>query len=121
MRRALAVLNALGDHAGEYAPLIVRAAGEKGKAVRAQALYSALALVFAGGAAISLWTIGLALAWDTPWRMAYLVSATALFAILAAVCAGIGRQRGRPGPVTRTLRDEFDKDLRILQQWKQTP
>lgn len=121
MRRALAVLNALGDHAGEYAPLIVRAAGEKGKAVRGQVLYAALALAFAIVTTISVWTIGLVMAWNTPWRMAYLVSAAALFAILAAICAWIGRQRGRPGPGTRTLRDEFDKDLRILQQWKQTP
>jgi uncharacterized membrane protein YqjE len=120
MRRALAVLNALGDHAGEYAPLIVGAAGEKGKAVRDQVLFAALALVFATSSTVSLWTIGLVLAWNTPWRLTYLVATAALFATLAIVCAHIGNQRGQPGPVSRTLRDEFNKDMRMFQQWKRT-
>jgi uncharacterized membrane protein YqjE len=104
---------------GLYAPLIVDAAGETGRAIRHRLLYAAMALAFAAAAVISLWVLGLALSWNTPWRIEYLIATTAGFAIIAFICARLGINRGRAGPSTRTLKTEIDNDLRMLQQWRE--
>lgn len=119
MMRLAGILRALGDHAGLYAPLIVDAAGETGRAIRQRVLYAALVLVFSTATMMSLWALGLALTWNTPWRVHYLLATAGVFGVLAIVFARLGAVRGRAGPSTRTLKSEISNDLRMLQQWRE--
>lgn len=119
MIRLAGILRAVGDHVGLYAPLIVDAAGEAGRSLRQRLLYTALSVVFAAAALTSLWTLGLALAWNTPWRIHYLLATTGAFVVAALVCIRLVKVRGRAGPSTLTLKTEISNDLRMLQQWRE--
>lgn len=67
----------------------------------------------------AVWGAGLVLAWNTPWRITYAVTA-ALVLIAAAAAFLIALRRSSAGPHGMELSSEVRKDLELFHQWRQT-
>jgi hypothetical protein len=114
------LIGQLARHAASYVELGAAAASELRSACmrRFALLLLALATGIAGMAA--LWSAGLLLLWNTPWRLIYVLASSVLLLIIAA-CAlrgAIGRRSS--GPSAGALRAELHKDMELFQEWKST-
>ncbi len=85
-------------HLGSYIELLGQAAVEYRASFRRRLLLVSAAVAMAVATLVAAWTTGLALLWDTNWRLAY--CATSLLACLAAtaVLAVLATRRTPPGP-----------------------
>jgi hypothetical protein len=107
-------------HMGSYVELMAQAAGEYRASLRRRVLLAAGAMVMAFTTVAAAWTTGLALLWDTEWRIAYCIL-SALVSLGATVgLAVLAVRRPHPGPHVRTLREEAAQDLELLQEWRRT-
>ncbi|MEO8313500.1 MAG: hypothetical protein ABI645_01785 [Pseudomonadota bacterium] len=106
------------QHLGSYIELIGQAATEYRASILRRALYATAAVVTAVAALLSAWVTGLALAWDTQWRLAYCVTSVLVCLAATAVLVMLAMRRPVPGPHVRTLKDEATQDLALLQEWR---
>lgn len=116
--RAMAML--LLEHASSYAELGAAAAAEYRRALlrRALLLFAGLLSGVAGLAA--LWIAGLLAAWNTPWRLTYVLASALAMLATAAVCLYCALARNKPGTATGILCSELRKDMELFQEWKAT-
>ncbi len=106
------------QHLGSYVELVGQAAGEYRASFLRRALLASGALVMATATLLAAWTTGLALLWDTPWRLNYCIGSLLLCLIATAVLAMLAVRHATLGPHSRTLRDEAAQDLALLQEWR---
>jgi len=106
------------QHLGSYMELLGRAAAEYRASFLKRAILATAALVMAVASLISAWVTGLALLWDSQWRMAYCVTSVVVCVAATTVLALLASRRPAPGPSIRTLRDEAYQDLALLQEWR---
>ena len=106
------------QHLGSYIELLGRAAAEYRASFLKRAILAAAALVMAVATLVSAWVTGLALLWDSPWRMTYCAASVVLCLVATAVLALLASRRPAPGPSIRTLREEAYQDLALLQEWR---
>ena len=106
------------QHLGSYIELGGRAAAEYRASFLRRALYAIAATVMAVGTLISSWVVGLALLWDTQWRMTYCAGSVLAFLVATAVLISLAMRRPAPGPSIRILREEASQDLALLQEWR---
>jgi membrane protein implicated in regulation of membrane protease activity len=107
-------------HLGSYVELMGQAACEYRAAVLRRALLAAGAMLMATATVAAAWTTGLALLWDTPWRLAYCIASLLLCLAATTVLGLFANRRTEPGPHMRTLRDEATQDLALLHEWRRT-
>ncbi len=107
-------------HLGSYVELMGQAACEYRSAFLRRAMLAAGALLMGTATLAAAWTTGLALLWDTPWRLTYCFVSVALCVVATAVLGALASRRSEPGPHLTTLRDEATQDLALLQEWRRT-
>jgi hypothetical protein len=105
-------------HLGSYVELVGRAAGEYRAAFLKRALLASGAIVMAVATLVATWTTGLALLWDTPWRLTYCLGSMLLCLIATTLLAVFAIRRTTLGPHSRTLRDEAAQDIALLHEWR---
>ncbi|MEO6078400.1 MAG: hypothetical protein ABIQ86_01285 [Steroidobacteraceae bacterium] len=105
-------------HLGSYVELLGLAAVEYRASFRRRILLGVAATVMAVATLVSGWTTGLALLWDTQWRLTYCIGSVLLCVVATVVLATLSSRRATPGPHIRTLRDEAAQDLALLQEWR---
>jgi uncharacterized membrane protein YqjE len=105
-------------HFGSYLELLGRAAAEYRASFLRRVLYATAAVVTAVAALLSAWVTGLALLWDTQWRLAYCLTSVVLCLAATAILALLAMRRAVPGPYTRTLKQEAAQDLALLEEWR---
>lgn len=106
------------QHLGSYIELIGRAAAEYRATFLRRAIYATVAVVTAVASLVSAWVTGLALFWDTPWRLTYCIASVLTCVVTTAVLAALAFRRPTPGPYSMTLRHEAAQDLELLQEWR---
>lgn len=112
------LLQVIAQHLGSYIELLAQAATEYRASIRRRLLFGAVAAVMATATLAAVWTTGLALLWDTSWRVAY-CAASALVCLASTVVLGVlATRRAAPGPHTQILRNEAAQDLALLQEWR---
>jgi uncharacterized membrane protein YqjE len=97
----------VGQAAGEYRASFLR-----------RALLASGALLMAVATLVAAWSTGLALLWDTSWRLNYCIGSLLTFLVATVVLGMLAARRATPGPHSRTLRDEAAQDLALLQEWR---
>jgi uncharacterized membrane protein YqjE len=107
-------------HLGSYVELIGQAACEYRSAFLRRAMLAAGALLMGTATLAAAWTTGLAMLWDTPWRLAYCIASVVLCLAATTVLALLANRRSEPGPHIRTLREEVTQDFALLQEWRRT-
>jgi len=107
-------------HLGSYVELAAQAASEYRASFLRRALYAAAALVAAVATLVSAWVTGLALLWESQWRTLYCVGSVLLCLGAAVILGLLAMQRPPPGHYARTLRQEAEQDLALLQEWQRT-
>lgn len=105
-------------HLGSYVELLANAATEYQASFRRRLIIATAATIAAMATLASAWTTGLALLWDTQWRVTYCVTSVLLCLVVTVVLAVLAQRRVPPGPYTRTLRNEAAQDLALLQEWR---
>ena len=116
--RVAGLATAAAQHLGSYVELVGRAAGEYRVAFLRRVLLVAGAVVMAGATLVATWTTGLALLWDTTWRLYYCIGSVLLCLIVTMALARLAVRRIALGPHGRTLRDEATQDIALLQEWR---
>jgi uncharacterized membrane protein YqjE len=106
------------QHLGSYVELVGQAAGEYRAAFLRRALLASGALIMAVATLVAAWTTGLALLWDTAWRVNYCIVSVVLCLAATAALALFAIQRTALGPHSKTLRDEAAQDIALLQEWR---
>jgi uncharacterized membrane protein YqjE len=106
------------QHLGSYIELLAQAAAEYRASLLKRALFAIAALVAAMATLVSAWITGLALLWDSQWRMAYCVGSALLCLLATIVFTLFALRRPAPGPSIRILRQEASQDLALLQEWQ---
>jgi hypothetical protein len=106
------------QHLGSYMELVGRAAAEYRASFLRRALFAAAAIVLAVGTLVSAWFTGLALLWDTQWRMAYCAGSVLICLAATTAFALLAIRRAVPGPSIMILREEASQDLALLQEWR---
>lgn len=115
-----ALLLQLGRHLLCYLQLGATAAAEYRSAwVRRAVLLLVGGLVGVIGVVVA-WLAGLVAAWDTPWRLAYVVVSALLLVTVAAVMLYRALTPPAAGPAARIFRAELRKDMELFQEWKST-
>ncbi len=118
--RALAVLGPLAHLLSSYAQLGVAAAGEYRTALVRRLCWAAIALVAGLAGLAATWMIGLAVFWDTQWRLTYVIVSAAVLLLLAGISAALALSSLRPGRAAGLMREEFNKDRELFAQWTRT-
>jgi uncharacterized membrane protein YqjE len=106
------------EHIGSYLGLIRQVVAEYRAALLRRIMYGIFAFVTAAATLLAAWVIGLAVTWDTPWRVGYCVTSALVFAVATAALATLAMRDAPPGPHTKTLKDEAAQDLALLQEWR---
>jgi uncharacterized membrane protein YqjE len=106
------------QHLGSYIELAGQAASEYRATFLRRAMYATAALVATVATLASAWVTGLALLWDTQWRLAYCAGSVLLCLVAATILCILALRRPGPGPHVRTLRAEAAQDLALLQEWR---
>ena len=106
------------QHLGSYIELLGRAAAEYRASFLKRAIFATAALVMAVATLITAWVTGLALLWDSQWRMVYCGASVVVCLLAATVLTLLALRRPAPGPSIRTLREEAYQDLALLQEWR---
>ena len=106
------------QHLGSYIELMGRAAAEYRASFLKRALFATAAVITAVATLASAWVTGLALLWDSPWRMAYCWGSVLLCLLATTVLTLLAMRRPDPGPSIRILREEASQDLALLQEWQ---
>jgi uncharacterized membrane protein YqjE len=116
--RMVGLATAAAQHLGSYVELVGRAAGEYRASVLMRALLASGAIVMAAATLVAAWTTGLALLWDTPWRLDYCIGSVVVCLIGTMALALFAVRRPAFGPHTRAFRDEVAQDIALLQEWR---
>jgi len=115
-----ALLRLVAQHLGSYMELGSAAAAEFRSAL-ARRLAFVVVAVLAGTVGLAvLWSAGLLAAWDTPWRMLYVVMSGVLLVVAAGWALWRAVATTRSSPSAGILRSELHKDMELFQQWKST-
>jgi hypothetical protein len=107
-------------HLGSYVELMGQAAGEYRTAFLRRALLAAGATIMAVATVVAIWTTGLALLWETPWRITYCIASVLLCLAIAVTLGLLAVRRAAPGPHSRMLREEAAQDMALLQEWRRS-
>jgi hypothetical protein len=107
-------------HLGSYLELAGPAAVEYRASFRRRLILALGAVVLAVATLLAAWTTGLALFWDTPWRLAYCIGSVLLCLAATAALAVLAARQAPPGPHSRILKDEAAQDFALLQEWRRT-
>jgi hypothetical protein len=99
------------QHLGSYVELLGQAAGEYRAAFLRRALLVSGAIVMAVATLAAAWTTGLALLWDTAWRVNYCIGSAVLCMAATTALALLAVRRTALSPHSRTLRDEAAQDI----------
>ncbi len=81
-------------------------------------ILAAAAALAAVATLASAWITGLALLWDTQWRLTYCIGSVLICLVSTTVLAVLAFHRSAPGPYTSTLKNEAAQDLALLQEWR---
>lgn len=114
------LLQVVAQHLGSYIELLAQAAIEYRASFRRRLLCGAVAVVMAVATLVAAWTTGLALLWDTSWRITYCTTSMLVCLASTVVLGVLATRRGQPGPHVQTLRNEAAQDLALLQEWRRT-
>ena len=106
------------QHFGSYIELIAQAAAEYRAAFLKRVILATAAVVTAVATLASAWVTGLALLWDTQWRVAYCVGSVLVCLVATIILASLAMRRALPGPHRTMLRTEAAQDLALLQEWR---
>lgn len=115
--RVLAALGPLTQHLGAYAQLGAAAVDEYRTALARRLAWALLALVAGTAGLAATWMIGLAVFWDTPWRVAYVASTAAALLLIGAIAAYVAMSAPRSGQAARVLRTELHRDRELFEEW----
>jgi hypothetical protein len=102
---------------GSYAELVGPAASEYRAAILRRTFLAAGAAVMAAATLAAAWTTGLALVWDTPWRLGYCLASVLLCLMAATALAVLAMRRSALGPHSSALRDEAVQDFVLLREY----
>lgn len=118
--RAQALVRLLVQHFGSYLDLGAAAVAEYRSAWARRLVLFVVAAATGIAGVVALWATGLVALWDTPWRLGY-VAGSAVLLLAVAAGAMYGAVASRPaGRSAGVLRSEFNKDMELFQQWKQS-
>lgn len=106
------------QHLGSYLELIGQAATEYRATLLRRAIFAIASVVTAVATLVSAWVTGLALLWDTSWRLAYCLGSVLACLAATAILVSLALRRPAPGPYSRSLREEAAQDLALLQEWR---
>ena len=106
------------QHLGSYLELVGRAASEYRASLLKRALLATAALVTAVATLATAWVTGLALLWDTQWRLPYCAGSALVSLVATVILVSLAMRRPEQGPSIRVLREEASQDLALLQEWR---
>ncbi len=118
--RLAAVFAPLSTLLGGYAQLGLAAVGEYRAALMRRLVWAVVAVVFGLAGLAAAWMIGLAVFWDTPHRLTYVISSAVALLLVAGIAAVLALKSPRPGNASGLLREEFNKDRELFAQWTRT-
>lgn len=108
----------VAKHLGSYLELLGPAASEYRASFRRRIIFALCAVVMAIATLLAAWMTGLALLWDTQWRLTYCGLSVLACLLATTLLATLAAKRPIPGPHGRTLREEAAQDLALLQEWR---